>query len=1034
MNSNNLDLFELVTNEDLSDCLLGLINDNLEPLLPEDSLNHSSFSSELDDQNSPILFGKNLSSETKRMISDMEADRYQPDSQSSSESNEEIEDNDSSDEQSGSDDESTVVVEVINRDYECKNKRPEVELDIKHGTWKGFVCSRKDSLKEKLLWYQCGFEWYRCSRILKERNKNQYYCKHEVIMHPEYVNNIKWVWPNQFSKDVILEEDLRIMNLEHSPLCTRCVKHYNGTGKPFPIRDLWRRYRPIQARVRYGFRLKDATFEEEKIISNERALKAKAKGDGKSPRPTATITAAGWFANHKTMFAEFGDVTPSALLERNRALCWSQHWYNRVSLETGNCYEQEQEVLLHERVLSSGVSTVSILTNDYSAVPQSPPNIYDDFEKLLFYFTPPKHIEGYAYEEGVNRQLVKFDIYTAGNSIDKSKMITDGIQHDMLLRKYMSLLNHNQLVVLEHDTIEYYNELVGVVDVLDSEKRLFYPSIYHSEWTLEDINRIFDGYKPNKYFSEGEVSFARFHFYATIREPEYKFYDWVGKWRAFREFLNLNKSSVSRRATVNIVKMDITKDEMDWMGMVKLSPEKMSDKWKPQVRYILSRFRNVVTSTQNIHHSDFINKVVRPPIYPDTWQFLDEHLVKFNPNFQSMSEFDKVLTQRRFHNFVKFFMKKEVAREINIADIIPENIYLQKMRGFIESTYVRASEDTRLLYPILADFFKDEIVLSSQLTVYRDTQLNIEANSSSANAVTFLAPSRLKTKFTNSTSSSHSRLNQRSSKDNKKKNNSHSSSSHSTHSSTTVTEITNSLDLADTTTRSTSPAHKRIKQMAGITKVTEITYRYWMYNDALKFDTVLESTPVHVLVDDIEILHGNSLIASIHQIYTERSYSGDLPTSMYIRKILVDNLRRKLEEPNLLFQLDGLYRLSLFKETFIKAMRDDEEYKLLMPMGRFRQEKTTIHDDVDTEIRQYLDNKLLVGVELTPIDAIQLAMITGMHSAVYYVDGIEDLESATREFYHYYVDHVEENILHHLWIFLYDTTSKKFLIRNGENI
>jgi hypothetical protein len=197
-----------------------------------------------------------------------------------------------------------------------------------------------------------------------------------------------------------------------------------------------------------------------------------------------------------------------------------------------------------------------------------------------------------------------------------------------------------------------------------------------------------------------------------------------------------------------------------------------------------------------------------------------------------------------------------------------------------------------------------------------------------------------------------------------------------------------------------------------------------MFNKSSLLDE-LDNTTSHPLVSDLVPDIGESLTMAIVRIYAEKSYTS-IPTSTYIRELLVDQIKLWLKHDNLLFQLEGDQRS--FKQGFLEIIREDPAYQDIIPNSRSRQNIRTLSDDTNLEINKYLTNKLESTVELIPLDAMMLAMASGMHCMIYEQSTADDVVDTKLLYSHF--DKSEE-YLHHLWIFLYDKDNGKFLIRNN---
>jgi hypothetical protein len=213
--------------------------------------------------------------------------------------------------------------------------------------------------------------------------------------------------------------------------------------------------------------------------------------------------------------------------------------------------------------------------------------------------------------------------------------------------------------------------------------------------------------------------------------------------------------------------------------------------------------------------------------------------------------------------------------------------------------------------------------------------------------------------------------------------------------------------------------------MSDAASPTEVTFYYWMFNNSTLLSQLHIPTS-HPLVSGLATEEGESLIVAISRIYSEESSTAN-STSEYLRESLVQHIRNWLAQDNLLFQVQGDQRP--FTAVFLETIRQDPAYKDLVPNSRANQGVWTLSENPKREIDMYLNNKLEPpDVELIPLDAMMLAIASGMHCLVYEQATIDDVLQTNLKYSHF--DKSEE-YAHHLWIFLYDKDNGKFLIRNN---
>jgi len=92
--------------------------------------------------------------------------------------------------------------------------------------------------------------------------------------------------------------------------------------------------------------------------------------------------------------------------------------------------------------------------------------------------------------------------------------------------------------------------------------------------------------------------------------------------------------------------------------------------------------------------------------------------------------------------------------------------------------------------------------------------------------------------------------------------------------------------------------------------------------------------------------------------------------------------------------------------------------------------------DIRYKIDTYIKAKRDVTFELSPLDAIAIAKIKGMHALVFMVAGSDLNQIANRKigYYHCYKEQRVDAHSQDLWIFYYNTTTGKFLIQDEQEV
>ena len=885
-------------------------------------------------------------------------------------------------------------------------------------TWANFKCC-KQNVNRFLKDFYNGYEVYQCFN----KTKLGYFCTRSIITHPDYMRNM-------------LERDWSEVLPRHLPICGHCRTYYRNNFEAIPFPTDWRQAPKKMTRVSLTGEifvempnfLTNGNFEEKDLPKKRPTYQScVVKHDSKSQRrpigkPTNTVQ----YVGEKIIRAQLSFTKLSPLLKQNRLTYWNQFWYMSLLRENMNYYDQFMEANFYLAVLMEDFKfhipdtvTEGILT---ASEPSKNFDKLEDFNEFNYPF--PDKMTQQELDEEVDF-CGNYEEFQEGNVVDKRKIVNDYHYFTYLESFYRAFLNPVMLEQYKKDTHDFvmYNS-----NIRTTEDTIYSPSKYFGEWNKsgdEILAEVFINFAVGVDFNNGNVSLAKAHSYMINYVSAYKFMDWVGKFKAIICFLDLSRS------TCKINRFPASREEQNYQGLPKPEPiiSRMQDKkYSPQATYVLSKHRKVLTNTESTEQMDFISAMPACE-FPANWEFMLEHLVKFDSTYMTKNAIEQELMRRHFYCYAKYILK------CNTSDKIPEKFlkldeYLKLLRHYVADTIYSNINEGHQLRVLATAFFPE----NQKVNYYH---YDFHACSVKTNLAIAEKERKEFEKLTQTNAKKQAKTNTQSDTKQKKQSASElnawsskpSSTTKGKSSSSTITNI-----IKESGQQQEEEDTVLIKKSRKFFDSSRVFNRlYFMLDTNSAMIDVVDGKNDHSFNTDRIPHDGESLLTAISYILS--SYSDpetDSPSFAEMRTKLVEELLKKVKTEDLYYQSSDSQ--TLFRTKFIESMREDNEYTLAISYGQRRRGVTRLSEDENEEIELYLKNKLKPEVELTALDAIQLSMCFNMNSVIWTTTD-SNLDDLTRTQFHIYAD----NELHHTWIFVQSESIdpidptlkiKNFLIRD----
>jgi len=880
---------------------------------------------------------------------------------------------------------------------ETEDSGPQSLVEIVSSTSDSWMRYQSECYKDrakKLKLFRMGYEVYECVQKV---------CHRPVYTHPDYVNlfGTKYNWLD-------IPHDIR-------PICKRC-QHFllrkepavigpedKITNETYLMPDLIMKFPTLKSEwspqpvPNYKVRVALDAVPDARTQALEHPhcmpisrTKYYPKNDGDQRRPTGQINEAIRYPGENIFRATFARITLSPLLAQNRGIFLNQSWYSSSFQKDFNFYEPMKETEFHFEVLSKlAVEDYAILfTCPRDMEPQSKLTFATSEEALNFYH--PITLLSLTAEK-YDTYMVQFKTEERYDAIDVRRITMDYHCFKTLLNTYQELLSEEQQRIAFEEFKEY-NEI--------NPKRPFYAvSNYYNTWTDDDIEAVFRNFNnPGAVFTERNITLLKAHcFLDAKRSEQYRFMDYVSKFRTMVHLIHVTRNYTGPN---RLPSNDLARPAhySNFVGIP--SDYEIPLNLYPQIRYVVSIHRpRLRASPEEQELLAKVTSTVKPFEFPDTWFKSEELLTKFCSKYPDMSPVEKEIVSRHFFCYANFGLKEPRTEYIAMYQMMSYEEYLATVRDYIAQTLMYQSTQQKTIIEIGNRIFDDNHGISIAQFLYRQESLNsnmevlfqtVHGKPSSSSSSITNTPAKTGTNTRESNAKSTTVQKHVSSKVSKKR----------------------AIHVAD--------SYLRVRDPYAIT----IVKYYFMDNaNVAKFNDFTSDISSFRIDEQEANTKGKTLLCCITNInirYDIYPYESQ-PKYDFMRSVLVEQLLQHFTEtpPNFMFEtVESDPSANVFTQRYVDCMRKDQAYLDLLTREQIRNRVSIIDEDPQNEVTRYINNKLVSTVELTKLDAVQLAICFDKNVVIFDMFNSERASTVPAKEFHIFDDDDTSRLT---WVLVYNT-------------